>query len=198
MAKKKIPTVEELRAYIEKEKAYLKDCIENHKTFVITGPKFPGESIWKAESTLPLLEAAQAVGTSTEEIWELCSKIASASHAPVTKKEYERMIPFAEKPATVDAVLKFLEINIPYYDENTKSLKFDIIGYYYCYALISLSDYRLEDCKKQLWDTVNYFIEKDKDGGKILLRNMKVLESSRPFLSPMKEKLEEIQSVKSR
>jgi CheY-like chemotaxis protein len=89
MAKKQIPTAEELREYIKNEEAYLKDCIENNKTFVITGPKFPGESIWKAESTLPLMEAAEEVGTSKEEIWELCSKIASATHAPVNKKEYD-------------------------------------------------------------------------------------------------------------
>lgn len=196
MAKKKIPTVEELREYIEKEEAYLKDCIENKKTYVITGPKFPGETIWKSKSTLPLLEAAEAVGTSKEEIWELCSKIASATHAPVTKKEYERMILFAEKPATVDAVLKFLETNIPFYDDKSR-LNFDSIAYYYCYALISLSDYRQEDCEKQLWDTVNYFIEKDKDRGSILLRNMKVLERTRPFLTPMKKKLEEAQNIKS-
>ena len=81
---------------------------------------------------MPLLEAAEVVGTSKEEIWELCSKIASATHAPITKKEYERMIPFAEKPSTVDAVLKFLETYIPSYDEKTKSLKFDIIAYYCC------------------------------------------------------------------
>ena len=46
MAKKKIPTVEELREYLRKEDEYRKDCIENNKTYVITGPKFPGESIW--------------------------------------------------------------------------------------------------------------------------------------------------------
>lgn len=193
MAKKKIPTAAEVREYIEKEETYLKDCIENNKTYVITGPKFPGESIWNAKSTLPLLEAAEAVGTSKEEIWKLCSKLASATHAPVTQKEYERMIPFAEKPATVDAVLKFLETHIPIYDEKNKKLKFDITSYYYCYALISLSDYRQEDCEKRLWDTINYFIEKDKDRGRILLRNMKVLERTRPFLTPMKEKLEEVQ-----
>ena len=194
---KKIPTVEELRAYIEKEEAYRKDCIENKKTYVITGPKFPGESIWKAQSTLPLLEAAVEVGTSKEEMWELCSKIASATHAPVTKKEYERRMPFAEKPATVDAVLKFLETNTPQIDDERERLRFDSITYYYCYALISLSDYRQEDCEKRLWDTVNYFIEKDKDRGSILLRNMRVLERMRPFLSPMKEKLEKAQNIKS-
>ena len=193
MAKKKIPTVEELRAYIEKEEAYLKDCIENKKTFVITGPKFPGESIWKSKGTLPLLEAAEEVGTSNEEMWELCSKIASATHAPVTQKEYERMMPFAEKSAIVDAVLKFLETNIPHIDDEQERFSFDSRTYYYCCALISLSDYRQEDCEKQLWNTVNYFIEKDKDRGIILLRNMKVLERSRSFLTPMKEKLEEAQ-----
>lgn len=191
MAKKKIPTAAELREYLEKEEAYLKDCIEKNKPFVVTGPKFPGESIWQKKSTLPLLEAAEAVGTPKEEIWELCSKIASTTHAPVTKKEYERMIPFAEKPATVDAVLKFLETYIPPFEDKNWSLKFDIPAYYYCLALISLSDYRPEDCEKQLWDTMNYLIEKDKDRGCVLLRNMKVLEHSRPFLTPMKEKLEE-------
>ena len=196
MAKKKIPTVEELRVYIEKEEEYLKDCIENKKTYVITGPKFPGESIWKAQGTLPLLEAAEEVGTSSEEMWELCSKIASATHAPVTKKEYERMRPFAEKPAIVDAVLKFLEVNIPIIDDERERFRFDSITYYYCCALISLSDYRQGDCEKQLWDTVNYFIEKDKDRGSILLRNMKVLERTRPFLSPLKEKLEEENEAK--
>lgn len=193
MAKKKIPTVEELRAYIDKEDAYRKDCIENNKTFVITGPKFQGESIWRAQSTLPLMEAAEAVSASLEEIWELCSKLASATHAPVTKKEYERMIPFAQRPATVDTVLKFLETNIPQVNDKLGRLEFDFITYYYCYALISLSDYRQEECEKCLWDTVNYFIEKDKDRGSVLLRNMKLLESSRPFLTPMKEKLEKVQ-----
>ncbi|MBQ5918936.1 MAG: hypothetical protein IIW92_10285 [Lachnospiraceae bacterium] len=194
MAKKKVPTVEELREYLRKEEEYLNDCVENNKTYVIEGPKFPGETIWRSKATLPLLEAAEAVGTSREEIWELCSKLASASHAPVSKKEYERMIPFAEKPATVDAVLKFLETYIPPYENSTWSLVFDITAYYYCYALISLSDYRQEDCEKQLWEAVNYNIENDKKyKGDVLLRNMKVLERTRPFLSPMKKRLEEAQ-----
>ena len=36
MAKNKIPTAAEVREYLEKEDAYRKDCIENHKTYVIT------------------------------------------------------------------------------------------------------------------------------------------------------------------
>ena len=39
-------------------------------------------------------------------------------------------------------------------------------------------------------------IEKDKDRGSILLRNIKVLERSRSFLTPMKKKLEEAQNCK--
>lgn len=190
MAKKKIPTVEELRQYRKEKDEYLQHCIESKETFVITGPKFQGENIWIARSTLPLMEAAEEVGTSKEEMWELCSKIASAVHAPITRKEYERMKPFSERPATVDAVLKFFEMSVPIYDEESGNLQFDIIAYCYCCALISLSDYRQKDCEKQLWNIVNYFIEKDKDRGSILLRNMKVLEHSWPFLTPMKEKLE--------
>lgn len=193
MAKKKIPTVAELRDYLEKEDAYLKDCIANHKTYIITGPKFPGETIWRLKSTLPLLEAAEVVGTPKEEIWKLCSKISSTTHAPVTKKEYERMLPFTTKTSIVDAVLKYLETYIPDYDYVGWSLKFDITGYYYCIALISQSDYRHDECETQLWNSVNYHIENDPDKGMVLLRNMKVLEGNYPYLKPMKEKLLEAQ-----
>ena len=193
MAKKKIPTVAELRDYLEKEDAYLNDCIANHKTYIITGPKFPGETIWRSKSTLPLLEAAEVVGTPKEEIWKLCSKISSTTHAPVTKKEYERMLPFTTKTSIVDAVLKYLETYIPDYDYIGWSLKFDITGYYYCIALISQSDYRHDECETQLWNSVNYHIENDPDKGMVLLRNMKVLEGNYPYLKPMKEKLLEAQ-----
>ena len=194
MAKRKVPTAAEVRGYITDCDAYIKDCIDNNKTCIITGPSFPGESIWKAKATLPLLEAAEEVGTSTEEIWELCKKLASTTHAPVTKKEYERMIPFAEKPNTVNAVLKFLETYIPPFEEKYYALSFDIPAYYYCLALISFSDYRHEDCEKQLWTNVHCHIEKDEDKGIVLLRNMKVLEKERPFLTPMKIMLENAQN----
>lgn len=97
MGKKQVPTASELREYLAKERAYLVDCVKNNKTFVITGPKFPGETIWRSKITLPLLEAAEEVGTSNEEIWELCKKRTQTTHAPVTLKEYQRMLPFAQK-----------------------------------------------------------------------------------------------------
>ena len=56
--------------------------------------------------------------------------------------------------------------------------------------MISLSDYRQEDCQKQLWYAVDDFMERDRNMAMVLLRNMKVLEPIRPFLIPMKEKLE--------
>ena len=101
----------------EKEDEYLKDCISNHKTYVITGPKFSGETIWKSKITLPLLEAAEDVGASNEEIWELCKKISQATHAPVTLKEYQRMLPFAQKEKTVDTVLHLLKTYIPPFED---------------------------------------------------------------------------------
>ena len=64
MGKKQVPTASELREYLAKERAYLVDCVKNNKTFVITGPKFPGETIWRSKITLPLLDAAEEVGTS--------------------------------------------------------------------------------------------------------------------------------------
>ena len=186
---KKIPTAAEVREYLEKEDEY-----RNSDSYIITGAKFPGENIWKSDSTLPLLEAAEKVGTPNEEIWKLCSKLSQTTHAPVTKKDYERMLPFAESPGIVDAVLKFLETYVPPFQDSTWSLKFDIKGYYYCLALISLSDYRQEACEKQLWNTVYYHLENDKNKGDILLRNMKMLEGTRPNLIPMKEKLIEAQN----
>ena len=191
MAKNKIPTAAEVRAYLEKEDAYLKDCIANHKTYVITGPKFPGESIWKSKMTIVLLEAAEEVGASNEEIWELCKKIAQATHAPVALKDYQRMAPFAQKEKTVDTVLKLLETYIPPFAvQYCKG--FDIVGYYYCLALISLSDYRKDDCEKQLWTTIDQFLKSDSglDDISVLLRNMKVLGSQRPALKDMRDYIE--------
>lgn len=193
---KKIPTAAEVREY--KERKYRE--IKYSHNYTVTGPQFPGENIWSRRSTLMLLEAAEAAGVPDEVIWKLCSKIASTIHAPVTKKEYERMLPFAQNPQIVDVVLKYLDTYGPdYVDENLSSL-FDIIGYYYCVALISLSDYRQEDCIKMLWDKVYYHIENydKKNGGSfdVLLRNMKVLEASRPYLTPMKEKMMEVKNNK--
>lgn len=183
MGKKQVPTASELREYLAKERAYLVDCVKNNKTFVITGPKFPGETIWRSKITLPLLEAAEEVGTSNEEIWELCKKRTQTTHAPVTLKEYQRMLPFAQKEKTVDAVLKLLETYIPPFDDKYWT-GFDIAGYYYCLALISLSDYRKEDCEKQLWTTIDQFFKYDigLENIPVLLRNMTILGSSRPVL----------------
>ena len=149
---------------------------------------------WLRGTTLPLLEAAERTGTPNEEIWKLCSKLAQMIHAPVTKKEYERMLPFTEKPKTVDAVIEFLETHTP----QLSTFTYDVIGYYYCIALISQSDYRQADCERLLWKAVKHNIEQVEQKAEwssldigTLRRNMKVLESGRPYLTPMKEKLEE-------
>jgi hypothetical protein len=191
MGKNNIPTASEVREYLEKEDAYRKKCIANNETYVITGPKFPGENIWKTMITLPLLEAAEEVGESNEEIWELCKKIAQATHAPITLKEYQRMLPFSQKEKTVDTVLKLLETYIPPFGVQYWP-GFDLVGYYYCIALISLSDYRKEDCEKQLWLTIDQFFKQDPglNNISVLLRNMKVLEKQRPILSDMRKSIE--------
>lgn len=201
MSKKNIPTASEVREYLAKEEEYLKDCINNHKTYVITGPKFSGETIWKSKITLPLLEAAEDVGASNEEIWELCKKISQASHAPVTLKEYQRMLPFAQQEKTVDTVLHLLETYIPPFEDKIWIGVFDIVGYYYCLALISLSDYRKEECEKQLWKTIDQFVNRDSelDNIPVLLRNMNILGSSRTVLKEMEKSIrKEIDMLKNK
>lgn len=194
MAKEKIPTADEVRDYLIKRDAEWEASQANNERLVVTGPKFPNEGAWLRGNTLPLLEAAERTGTPNEEIWKLCSKLAKMIHAPIKKKDYERMLPFAEKPKTVDAVIEFFETHTPMLSKFT----YDNIGYYYCIALISKSDYRQADCERLLWNAVQYHIEQKEqkaEGASLhletLLRNMKVLESSRPYLTPMKEKLEE-------
>lgn len=194
MAKAKIPTADEVREYLRQRDAEWEARRANHKPIVVTGPKFPNEGAWLRGTTLPLLEAAERTGTPNEEIWKLCSKLAQMIHAPVTKKEYERMLPFTEKPKTVDAVIEFLETHTP----QLSTFTYDVIGYYYCIALISQSDYRQADCERLLWKAVKHNIEQVEQKAEwssldigTLRRNMKVLESDRPYLTPMKEKLEE-------
>lgn len=176
---KKIPTAEEIREYLK-------------NTQTVISFTFPNEAVWCNKTTLPLLEAAEAVGTPNEEIWELCKKIASMSHAPLNLKEYERMLPFAQKNGTVDAVLKLLENYGPDFSKKEWYYFYDIIGFYYCVALISQSDYRKEDCEARLWTIVDDFIKNDPENKElfVLLRNMSVLQKKRPNLAPMREKLE--------
>ncbi len=194
MAKAKIPTADEVREYLRQRDAEWEARRANHEPIVVTGPKFPNEGAWLRGNTLPLLEAAERTGTPNEEIWKLCSKLAQMIHAPVTKKEYERMLPFTEKPKTVDAVIEFFETHTPLLSQ----FAYDSIGYYYCIALISQSDYRQADCERLLWNAVQLHIKLVEQKAAwaslslgALHRNMKVLESSRPYLAPMKEKLEE-------
>ncbi|MBR2811392.1 MAG: hypothetical protein IKD69_08430 [Solobacterium sp.] len=153
MAKKTAaPTTAEVRAYRRQRKAEMDDRIKNHKTFVIKGPSFPGESIWTCLITLPLLEAAEETGT-------------------------------------VDTVLKMMGTYLPPFSEKYRAGIFDITGYYDCLALLSLSDYRKEDCEKQLWMTVHQFLAHQLYDAP-LLRNMRVLAPIRPSLLPMKECIE--------
>ena len=194
MAKTKIPTAAEVKEYLRQRDAESKARRANHEPIVVTGHTFPNEGAWLRGNTVPLLEAAERTGTPNEEIWKLCCKLSRMIHAPVAKKDYERMIPFAEKPKTVDAVIEFLETHTP----QLSTFLYDVIGYYYCIALISQSDYRQADCERLLWKAVNHNIEQFKRKAEwssldlgTLHRNMKVLEGDRPYLTPMKEKLAE-------
>ncbi len=186
-----IPSVDEIRTYLNEFHKEIEDCIQNNKKFVIR-KRAPTENVMLSNITLPLMEAGESIGTSGEEIWKLCKKIAQYTHAPVTLKEYERMIPFAASHDTVDTVLKLLETYEPPFDGSAGDwlCKFDITGYYYCIALISFSDYRQEDCFAMLKTVTQKFIDVKTDNLSILLRNMKLLENQRQFLKPLSLQLQ--------
>ena len=97
-----------------------------------------------------------------------------------------------------DAVLKLLETYIPPFEQDYW-FGFDIAGYYYCIALISLSDYRNEDCEKQLRETTRQLIERDTEFKRIpvLMRNMKVLGTERPMLKGLGEAIKKAMEARS-
>ena len=170
---KKVPTVAEIKLALE---AYAKRNYSNATK---------DEKVMSRRITLPLMEICESIGADSEEVWSFCKKLESFIHCPVTPKEYERMIAFTDKKGLIDSILKFLEnYEPPSVSEKFKPawLDFDIIGYYYCVALISQTDYRAEDCKNMLEKITKNSIANDSDTLEVLYRNMKKLSKSRPFL----------------
>ena len=70
---------------------------------------------------------------------KLAKKLDSFWHCPVTDKEYGRMAPFAGQQELVELVLEILR-DYPVPDSGDYSVIFDTVGYWYCIALLSLSE----------------------------------------------------------
>ena len=180
MAKKVIvPTVEDIIEYrkaIREERIAFEYTIEGNAKF--------------REMTLRLLEAA-----GTEEIaartWQFCKNLTKCSHAPVSGADYKKMQKYVEDTELIDVVLEAMQGYFPT-DENSILSGFDIIGYYYCVALLSQSDYRREECLDYLGKLTNYVAEQCNGHISVLLRNMQRLEKEYSDLKPFKKILESV------
>lgn len=179
----KAPTSSDIRTYLEDREKRIQEEKDRTGKYVIHGASLY-ELTMINKMTLPLVESAEKVGASLETVWKFCKQLAKYIHAPSTLKEYERMKKYAEATDIVDTVLCTLESYYPPKgDDSYDWFKFDITSYYYCVALISLSDYRVEECKESLSKISKYHLNNNPGHISVLLRNMKTLESQRPYLS---------------
>lgn len=179
----KVPSVEDIKNYLEEREIALRE------KRVIRGASTT-EIAMMRKITLPLMSVCEEIGADPEKIWKLCKKLAQFSHAPIKLNEYERMAPFAQEEDIVDTVLKTLETYHPSEQHTSADFGFDIIGYYYCIALISQSDYRIDDCKNRILEICRFYVQNPGNSIDVLKRNMSVLKSKRPYLSEYKTYLE--------
>lgn len=142
------------------------------------------------EMTLRLLKEAQAEEVATR-VWQFCKKLTNCSHAPVSGADYKKMQKYVEDTELIDVVLAAMQGYFPT-DENSILSGFDIIGYYYCVALLSQSDYRREECLDYLGKLTNYVAEQCNGHISVLLRNMQRLEKEYSDLKPFKKILESV------
>lgn len=183
MAKaEKIPTLQEIQEYNDSlngsdwQDHYISDLYHHTMRKEMTVRIF---SVTSPESVKPVL-------------WKFCKQLTKYSSAPVSPAEYKRMENFKEEYALIDVLLEACR---DYYPDRTVPInkdRFDIIGFYYSIALISISDYRRQDCLELLDHVTQYYVKTKDDWYKVLLRNMQKLVKDYPDLAPFKTALETI------
>ena len=131
------------------------------------------------QMTLPLVEHASE--ETLDDVWKLVKKLATFTCAPVTLAHYKRMAVYAEKDAVVDVVLDTLK-DMGYPFKPTDFIP-DIVGYYYCIALISQSMHRREETIQLLNELVDYMLTNYFSDALCLARNMEVLSKEYPDLT---------------
>lgn len=180
MAKKVlVPTVEEILEYREalrEKKIAFEYTIEANAKL--------------REMTLRLLKEVKTEDVAAR-TWQFCKNLTKCSHAPVSTADYKKMQKYLEDTELIDVVLAAMQDYYPT-DENSILSGFDIIGYYYCVALLSQSVYRREECLEYLGGLTDYVAEQCSGHVSVLLRNMQRLEKEYSDLKPMKKRLEEL------
>lgn len=174
----KIPTIEEILSYKEmvRQNPAAEASIEGKTNL--------------REMTFRIMKAAQKT-QAAEQAWQFCKTLAKFSHAPVSAADYKRMQKFVDDTELIDIVLIALE---GYYPTNENSILsgFDVIGFYYCIALISQTLYKKQEIFDYLSKLTDYMLENNNSQIAILHRNMKKLEKEFPDLKPLRMKLEDV------
>lgn len=183
MAKvEKIPTLQEIQEYNNSlngsdwQDHYISDLYHHTMIKEMTVRIF---SVTSPESVKPVL-------------WKFCKALTNCAHAPVSPADYKRMEKYKEEFGLIDVLLEACR---DYYPDRTVPInkdRFDIIGFFYSIALISISDYRRQDCLELLDHVTQYYVKTKDDYYFVLLRNMQKLVKDYPDLAPFKTTLETI------
>ena len=151
--------------------------------------KISFEDITNKRAVTKMLRAQVTDEKLWAEVWKFCKKLAAFSHAPVSLKEYLRMKEYAKNEPLVKEIYNML-LEYGSKQDNGSELSFDIIGYFYCIALISQAEWNRKSIIEMLNNKADEVI---KDGnnahGKLLYRNMYRLGKLHPDLMPIERKL---------
>lgn len=178
----KVPTLEEMQEHLKAWKAApLSDKPDHPYHFVIM--KEMTMRIFKVIEDGNMPDNVKATA------WNFCKQLTKFSHAPVSPADYKRMEKFKDEHELIDVLLKACD---GYFPDPAFKYNFDTIGFSYCIALISISDYRRADCLALLDRVTQYYVKTKDDWYKVLLRNMQKLEKEYPDLAPFKTALETV------
>ena len=174
----KVPTLEEMQEHLKAWKAAPLGAKPDH----------PEHAVIMKEMTIRIFsvdmpESAKAVA------WGFCKQLTKFSHAPVSPADYKRMEKYKGERELIDVLVEACK---DYYPDPSFSFSFDTIGFSYSIALISISDYRRQDCLELLDRVTQYYVKTKDDWYKVLLRNMQKLVKDYPDLAPFKTALETI------
>lgn len=173
----KVPTLEEMREYLEAWKADSKNRIND-----------TDHAAMHKEMTLRIF-AVDMTDDVKLTAWKYCKELTKYAHAPVSPAEYKRVEKWLGETGLIDVLLKACD---GYYPNPAFKYSFDTIGFSYSIALISQSQYRRSDCLALLDKITQYYVGTKDNWYTVLLRNMTKLCKDFPDLAPFKTALEGI------
>ncbi len=145
------------------------------------------EEIAKDSQLYKLLKDEISGEKDWEKAWMYCKKISTFTHAPVSLKEYERMEKFADDDILVTTIASILQKwTVP--NENSILSGFDVIGYFYSIALLSVAKHDREQNIYLLSKICDTLIKEKNQYCGVLVRNMTKLKKKYPDLIHLEDK----------